>query len=115
MLAVAKLLEGQLTTTIHALPEELGASHELVEILMTKSGRLIFNGYPTGVEVAHAMTHGGPYPATSDGRSTSVGTQAITRFLRPVSYQNFPDAALPAELQEGNPLGITRLTDGKLL
>jgi alpha-ketoglutaric semialdehyde dehydrogenase len=60
------------------------------------------------------MTHGGPYPATSDGRSTSVGTRAVERFLRPVSYQNFPDAALPDELKDSNPLGVCRLVDGKL-
>jgi len=75
----------------------------------------VFNSFPTGVEVAHAMTHGGPYPATSDGRSSSVGTRAVDRFLRPVSYQNFPDTALPAELQESNPLKIDRLVDGKLI
>ncbi|HLP75866.1 MAG TPA: aldehyde dehydrogenase (NADP(+)), partial [Candidatus Paceibacterota bacterium] len=71
------------------------------------------NGFPTGVEVCHAMTHGGPYPATSDGRSTSVGTRAIERFTRPACFQNFPDAALPDELKEANPLGIWRLVDGK--
>jgi NADP-dependent aldehyde dehydrogenase len=109
MLAAAKQLEGQLTATIHATPEELSANRELIETLARKAGRLVFNGFPTGVEVAHAMTHGGPYPATSDGRSTSVGTRAIERFLRPVSFQNFPDAALPAELQESNPLKLARL------
>lgn len=113
LLAAARQVEGQLTATIHALPEDLGANRALIEILATKAGRLVFNGFPTGVEVAHAMTHGGPYPATSDGRSTSVGTRAIERFLRPVSYQSFPDAALPAELQESNPLNIQRLVDGK--
>jgi len=115
MLAAAKKLEGQLTATIHGLPEELDTNCELVEILASKAGRLVFNGFPTGVEVAHAMTHGGPYPATADGRSTSVGTRAIDRFLRPVSYQNFPDAALPEELQAANPLKIARLVDGKLI
>jgi alpha-ketoglutaric semialdehyde dehydrogenase len=114
MIAAARRLEGQLTATVHATPEELAANRELLEILETKAGRLVFNGFPTGVEVAHAMTHGGPYPATSDGRSTSVGTRAIERFLRPVSYQDFPDAALPQELQEGNPLKIARLENGKL-
>ena len=115
MLNAANQLEGQLTATIHGLPEELQANHELVEMLATKVGRLVFNSFPTGVEVAHAMTHGGPYPATSDGRSSSVGTRAVDRFLRPVSYQNFPDTALPAELQESNPLKIDRLVDGKLI
>lgn len=113
MLAAARRLEGQLTATIHGTPEDLAANGELVELLTQKAGRLVFNGFPTGVEVCHAMTHGGPYPATSDGRSTSVGTRAIERFARPVCYQNFPDAALPDELKEANPLGIWRLVDGK--
>jgi alpha-ketoglutaric semialdehyde dehydrogenase len=82
--------------------------------LEQKVGRLVFNGFPTGVEVGHAMIHGGPYPATADGRSTSVGTQAIFRFARPVCYQNFPTAALPDELKDGNPLHIWRLVDGSL-
>jgi NADP-dependent aldehyde dehydrogenase len=112
MLQAAKLIEGQLTATIHATPTELAGARDLVAALTAMSGRLIFNGFPTGVEVAHAMTHGGPYPATSDGRSTSVGTRAIERFLRPVSFQNFPDEALPPELQEANPLQAARLVDG---
>jgi alpha-ketoglutaric semialdehyde dehydrogenase len=115
MIEAAKKLEGQLTATIHGTPEELAENRELISILETKAGRLIFNGFPTGVEVCHAMTHGGPYPSTSDGRTTSVGTRAAERFLRPVSYQNFPDAALPDELKESNPLKIPRLVDGKLL
>ena len=114
MLAAARQLEGQLTATLCATPGDLQAHGELVEIMKLKVGRLLFNGFPTGVEVAHAMTHGGPYPATSDGRSTSVGTRAIERFLRPMTYQNFPDANLPEELQEANPLGISRLCDGKV-
>ncbi len=115
MLAAAKRIEGQLTATIHASPEELAGNADLVAVLETKAGRIVFNGFPTGVEVCHAMTHGGPYPSCSDGRSTSVGTRAAERFLRPVSFQNFPDAALPAELQESNPLKIQRLVDGKLV
>jgi NADP-dependent aldehyde dehydrogenase len=107
-------LEGQLTATIHATPEELAANQELIELLTLKAGRLICNGFPTGVEVAHAMTHGGPYPATSDGRSSSVGSRAIERFVRLVSFQNFPGAALPPELQTTNPLGIKRRVNGKL-
>jgi alpha-ketoglutaric semialdehyde dehydrogenase len=83
MLVVARQVEGQLTATLHATPEELAAQRELMETLATKVGRLVFNGFPTGVEVAHAMTHGGPYPATSDGRSTSVGTRAIPRLPAP--------------------------------
>lgn len=115
MIEAARRLEGQLTATIHGTPDELLLCRDLVAMLETKAGRLIFNGFPTGVEVCHAMTHGGPYPATSDGRSTSVGTNAIGRFQRLISYQNFPDAALPEELREGNPLNIPRLVDGKMV
>lgn len=115
MLTVARALEGQLTASLHATTDELNLCRELLEILTTKAGRLIYNGFPTGVEVGHAMTHGGPYPATSDGRSSSVGTRALERFLRPVSFQNFPDAALPPELQEANPLKWDRLVDGQLV
>ncbi len=113
MLAAAEILEGQLTATVHATTEELAAHRDLLALLQNKAGRLLCNGFPTGVEVCHAMVHGGPYPATADGRSTSVGTLAITRFLRPVCYQNFTDAALPDELKETNPLGLWRLVDGK--
>ncbi len=112
MLQAAGKLEGQLTATIHGADEDLAENGGLLSILETKAGRLVFNGFPTGVEVCHAMTHGGPYPATSDGRSTSVGTRAIERFLRPVCYQNFPDAALPDELKESNPLNLMRVIDG---
>ncbi len=111
MLEVARSLEGQLTATIHA--SEGDDDRDLVKILETKVGRIVFNGYPTGVEVAPAMVHGGPFPATSDGRSTSVGTRAIERFARPVAWQNAPDAILPDELKEGNPLAIRRMVDGK--
>lgn len=114
MLAAAEKLEGQLTATVHGTEEDLKAHQDLLAILRTKAGRLLFNGFPTGVEVCHAMVHGGPYPATADGRSTSVGTRAIERFARPVCYQNFPDPALPDELKEGNPLGLWRLVDGKM-
>ena len=112
MLAAANRLEGQLTATIHSTPAELVGCPELLDTLTARAGRLVFNGFPTGVEVAHAMTHGGPYPATSDGRSTSVGTRAIERFLRPVSFQNFPEEALTPELREANPLHLERLIDG---
>ena len=81
--------------------------------MKTKAGRLVFNGYPTGVEVCHAMQHGGPYPATSDERFTSVGTAAIYRFARPVCYQNFPEHLLPPELQDANPRNIWRLVNGE--
>jgi 2,5-dioxopentanoate dehydrogenase len=113
MLNAARMLEGQLTATIHGTDNDLLQNRELVEIAASKAGRLVCNGFPTGVEVCHAMTHGGPYPACSDGRSTSVGTRAIERFVRPVCYQGFPEAALPDELKESNPLRLCRLVDGK--
>jgi len=114
VLEVARSLEGHLTATIHGTEEDLRTFADLIAILETKVGRLIFNGFPTGVEVTHAMVHGGPYPSTSDGRSTSVGTQAIFRFTRLVCYQGFPDSTLPEELKESNPLGIWRMVDGGL-
>jgi len=114
LLTAAKKLRGHLTATIHGTAEDFAGAKELIRILETKVGRILFNGYPTGVEVNHAMVHGGPFPATSDGRSTSVGTQAIFRFARPICYQDFPDEALPPELQRGNPLGIMRLVNGTL-
>ena len=112
MLALAKSLEGQLTATVHGTEADLEANHDLLEILETKAGRVLINGFPTGVEVCHSMVHGGPFPATSDGRSTSVGTNAIHRFSRDVCYQSFPDSLLPKELQEANPLNIRRMIDG---
>ena len=89
-------------------------ARKLLPVLEEKAGRILVNGFGTGVEVAPAMVHGGPFPATSDGRSTSVGTLAIARFLRPVSYQDMPDALLPKALQEANPLNVPRRIDGKL-
>jgi NADP-dependent aldehyde dehydrogenase len=106
--AVIPMLEGQLTASIHATQEELAVNTSLVDALQNRVGRLIFNGFPTGVEVCSSMVHGGPFPSTSDGRSTSVGTMAIFRFCRPVAWQSFPDAALPAELRDANPLEIKR-------
>lgn len=114
ILEAARNLEGHLTATIHGTEEDLREFSELISILENKVGRILFNGFPTGVEVCHAMVHGGPYPASTDGRTTSVGTQAIYRFARPVCYQNLPDSALPAELKNANPLGIWRLVDGKM-
>ncbi|MCY1552569.1 Alpha-ketoglutaric semialdehyde dehydrogenase [compost metagenome] len=105
-------LHGQLTATLIAEPEDLAGFASLVPLLEQKAGRLLLNGYPTGVEVCDAMVHGGPYPATSDARGTSVGTLAIDRFLRPVCYQNYPDELLPEALKNANPLGISRLVDG---
>jgi alpha-ketoglutaric semialdehyde dehydrogenase len=113
LLAVAEQLEGHLTATLQADESELADYADLIEILTRKAGRLILNAYPTGVEVCHAMVHGGPFPATSDGRSTSVGSQAIYRFTRLVCFQSFPDAALPDELKSANPLGIMRMVDGE--
>jgi NADP-dependent aldehyde dehydrogenase len=112
---VVRALEGHLTATVHGEPEELARHTELLSLLETKVGRIVINGFPTGVEVCPSMVHGGPYPAASDARFTSVGTRAIARFARPVCFQGYPDAALPPELQDANPLGITRLVDGALV
>ncbi|KIP88654.1 MULTISPECIES: aldehyde dehydrogenase (NADP(+)) [Pseudomonas] len=112
LLTAMKGLHGQLTATLLTEPGDLPGSEELFALLEQKVGRVLFNGYPTGVEVCDSMVHGGPYPATSDARGTSVGTLAIDRFLRPVCYQNCPDALLPDALKNGNPLGIARLVDG---
>lgn len=112
MAAVAAALEGQLTATLHLEAADHALAARLLPVLEDKAGRILANGWPTGVEVCHAMVHGGPFPATSDPRSTSVGTLAIRRFLRPVCYQDLPDALLPAAVQAGNPLGLPRLVDG---
>jgi 2,5-dioxopentanoate dehydrogenase len=114
LLAAAQNLHGHLTATIHGTEEDLRNATELIRILERKVGRILFNGYPTGVEVCHAMVHGGPFPATSDSRFTSVGTRAMLRFARPVCYQDFPDAALPPELQRNNPHKIQRMLNGTL-
>ncbi len=114
MVQVAEHLEGQLTATVHAIAADRANAAALLPVLERKAGRILFNGYPTGVEVAHSMVHGGPFPATSDSRSTSVGASAIDRFLRPVCYQNFPADLLPAELALDNPLKLTRLVDGTM-
>ena len=113
LLAVARGLEGHLTATVWGTDDELVEYADLLEILEQKVGRLLINGFPTGVEVSHAMQHGGPYPATTDSRSTSVGTNAILRYSRPVCYQNFPDVLLPDELKATNPLQIWRLVNGQ--
>ncbi|MGD0156557.1 MAG: aldehyde dehydrogenase (NADP(+)) [Terracidiphilus sp.] len=113
LMTLAESLEGQLTSTLHGSDADLEAYADLIAVLERKAGRLIVNGFPTGVEVCHAMVHGGPYPATSDSRATSVGTYSIYRFVRPVCYQDFPQAALPDELIDGNPLRIWRLVDGQ--
>ena len=110
---VAAGMEGQLTATLHLDDADHDAARALLPILERRAGRVLCNGWPTGVEVAHAMVHGGPFPATSDGRSTSVGTLAIGRFLRPVCYQDLPDALLPPALQQANPLTLPRRVDGR--
>ena len=112
-LRAAQSLGGHLTATIFGDEDDLIAHRELIAVLEQKAGRLLVNGVPTGVEVCHAMMHGGPYPSTSDPRFTSVGAQAIYRFAKPVCYQNFPQSLLPPELQDANPLGIRRLRDGQ--
>ena len=114
LLRVLQSLHGQLTATLIAEAIDLQICAGVLPLLEQKVGRVLFNGYPTGVEVCDAMVHGGPYPATSDGRGTSVGTLALERFLRPVCYQNCPDTLLPEALQNANPLGINRLVDGVL-
>jgi len=113
LLDIARALEGQLTASVHGTDEDLREYADLIQILETKVGRLIFNGFSTGVEVCPSMVHGGPYPATSDGRSTAVGTRAIRRFSRFVCYQNFPQDALPEELRDDNPLNLWRVVDGE--
>lgn len=111
MLDVVSHLEGQLTATVHLDAGDTEVARQLVPMLERKVGRILANGWPTGVEVTDAMVHGGPYPSTSDGRSTSVGTLAIDRFLRPVCYQDLPEALLPAELRDGD-AGVPRRVDG---
>lgn len=110
---VSEHLEGQLTATLQLDEADLPCAKALLPVLERKAGRLLVNGWPTGVEVCDAMVHGGPFPSTSDSRSTSVGTAAILRFLRPVCYQDFPDTLLPDALQHGNPLLLRRLLNGQ--
>jgi len=112
LMSVLHKLEGQLTATLHIDETDYALAKSLLGVLERKAGRVLVNGWPTGVEVAPAMVHGGPYPATSDGRSTSVGTLAIERFLRPVCYQDFPVDLLPEELRDGGALRFRRMTDG---
>ncbi len=114
LLKVSAAIEGQLTATLQMDEGDMALAKKLVPILELKVGRILANGYPTGVEVSSAMVHGGPFPATSDGRSTSVGTASIERFLRPICYQDLPDALLPDSLKKTNPLELRRLVDGNL-
>lgn len=113
MCAVAEHLEGQLTSTLHLEAADNDLARQLLRVLERKAGRIVFNGFPTGVEVSYAMVHGGPFPATSDSRTTSVGAAAIERFLRPVCYQDMPEALRPEALQDSNPLSLWRLIDGQ--
>ena len=116
MITVLNSLRGQLTGAIHATDaEDPELVDGLIEALELKVGRIIWNGFGTGVEVCHAMVHGGPYPATADGRSTSVGTAAIDRYMRPVCYQNMPNKYLPKSVDEENSLGICRLVNGEVV
>jgi NADP-dependent aldehyde dehydrogenase len=117
LLRIAEHVEGQLTATLQLEAGDAGdiaLARALLPTLERKVGRILVNGYPTGVEVCYAMVHGGPFPATSDSRATSVGASAIERFLRPVCYQDLPAALLPEALQDGNPLGLWRLVNGQL-
>ncbi|RAI65284.1 aldehyde dehydrogenase (NADP(+)) [Pseudomonas fluorescens] len=113
LMAALNGLHGQLTATLIGEPGDFEQFTGLTAMLEQKVGRILLNGYPTGVEVCDSMVHGGPYPATSDARGTSVGTLAIDRFLRPVCFQNYPDSLLPDALKNGNPLRIQRLVDGQ--
>ncbi len=112
MVQLVEGLEGQLTATLQLDGADHDQAARLLPVLQRKAGRVLVNGWPTGVEVTHAMVHGGPYPATADGRSTSVGSLAMMRFLRPVCYQDVPDTLLPPALQAANPWGLTRRVDG---
>lgn len=111
---LAKNIKGQLTSTFMGTDNDLLAYTDLIDIVSNRVGRLVFNGVPTGVEVGHAMHHGGPFPASSNGRYTSVGTGAIKRFARPVALQNCPESLLPDALKSDNPLGIWRLVNGEM-
>ncbi|MFT5860271.1 MAG: alpha-ketoglutaric semialdehyde dehydrogenase, partial [Flavobacteriaceae bacterium] len=104
-------LEGQLTGTLMASERELSENPEVIYALTDRVGRVIFNGVPTGVEICPAMLHGGPYPASTDARFTAVGSDAIKRWVRPVSYQEWPNELLPLALKNDNPLGISRKVD----
>jgi NADP-dependent aldehyde dehydrogenase len=115
MIKIAEHLEGQLTATLHLEEGDIPQAARMMPVLERRAGRILANGFPTGVEVSHAIVHGGPFPSTSDGRSTSVGTAAIQRFLRPVCYQNLPQALLPAVVRDDAPAGSWRRRDGKLV
>lgn len=113
MEAFAKTLSGSLTASVHGTEDDLKEYAGLISVLEKKVGRLIFNGYPVGLEVCHSIHHGGPFPATCHSYFTSIGTRCIQRFVRPVCFQDWPQSALPPELQDGNPLGVLRILDGE--
>lgn len=115
LLQATSRIEGQLTASLHLTEEDYPTAAPLIPVLEQKVGRIIVNGWPTGVEVGHAMVHGGPFPATSDSRSTSVGTLAVNRFLRPVAYQDLPQELLPEPLQDSNPWHLNRRIDGDVV
>ena len=115
LIASTRRMEGQLTATLHLTEADHAAAAPLIPELERKVGRILANAWPTGVEVGHAMVHGGPFPATSDSRTTSVGTVAIERFLRPVAYQDLPEALLPAPVRQSNPWHLNRRVDGDLV
>jgi len=115
LVAVSERLEGQLTATLHMEPADASIARRLMPILERKAGRILANGWPTGVEVGHAMVHGGPFPATSDSRTTSVGSLAVRRFLRPVCYQDLPPDLLPPALRDDDDLKVPRLVNGARL
>src|SRR5690606_3972910 len=114
LLQIAQALEGQLTATLQIEPADYAAAARLMPLLERKAGRILVNGFPTGVEVCHAMVHGGPFPASSNAMFTSVGATSIDRFLRPVCYQDMPDQLLPEALKQNNSSEIFRMLDGQL-
>lgn len=114
LLAAVTGLEGQLTATVHLTATDHAAAAPLLSALELRVGRIVVNGWPTGVEVGHAIVHGGPFPATTAPWTTSVGSRAIERWLRPVAYQGVPDALLPEPLRDDNPWQVTRRVDGRL-
>lgn len=114
ILEIARQLKGQLTITVAATHTDVHENGDLINLLKDKCGRLLFNGMPTGVEVVYAMQHGGPFPSTTDARFTSVGPDAVKRFVRPISFQNWPDEFLPEELKNENSLQINRIVDGEI-
>jgi 2,5-dioxopentanoate dehydrogenase len=113
LVEIAEHIEGQLTVTLQIDAPDAADAKRLLPVLERKAGRILANGFPTGVEVSHAMVHGGPYPSTSNSMYTSVGATAIDRFLRPVCYQDLPDSLLPDPLKQANPLGLWRLVEGE--